>query len=80
MILIQRSKLINHEMLMNCINPIVLVKGYTPYEGINSEEPEVGGIWPEVGGKPLPILFLFSYISGEMEIRCSNDISFIKTK
>ena len=23
------------------------------------EEPEVGGIWPEVGGKSLPILMIF---------------------
>ena len=31
---------------------------YTPYEGSKlsqSEQPEVGGISPEVGGKPLPI-------------------------
>ena len=26
---------------------------YTPYEGLYLE---VGGVWPEVGGKPLPII------------------------
>ena len=38
-----------------------------------SEEPEVGGIWPEVGGKPLPILYFDEYL----ENKASNGVFFI---